>query len=862
MECNRVVRCYSRQVGLLRSSQCPELDACAVADCDKCNGPRCFWSRHIGHSSRQRKMVGGGARSDTWACENSSLLRHLDILNRSQPHLNIFQSHCPPACESLQDCSSCLAAPLAEAGQRGCWWSTRQARCLTPTSASLVCLGGACGKLLVDKGDRCPADCSNYTKCSDCLGRVSCGWCSSNLRPLSGDGRCMQGDLGQPSSLHCGIPHHSATTLPHQSSPNTNLSSWHFAECPLEDECRNGHHGCDPVSQDCEDQLQGFTCHCKEGYIQQAGSCVPVCEQPCQHGTCSAPGVCSCDFAWTGARCQLACKCHGNSNCAGPESLTTCLQCENHTMGDQCESCLPGYVGDPGQEGGRCVSCETVCHGHTSHCFSWQTLAAFKNSSGLLFDIPSETTKEERPISADILSELERVSTRGPRTKAQAVCVNCGSGTRGPKCEACQVGRFRGSKISSLPCRPCFCNLHGDLCHPETGGECNCQNHTTTEGGACTGQRSESGRAGDCWQRQCAKCQEYFVGDPHQGHQCYRAMVVDQDYCLNPEGSRHEYCGDEASPLHEGQTVFFAVQPKFMNVDIRVTIDISQGAVDILLSAHSQLVVVRKNETAGGVHQIHFDPHFGLDINLADYQAAEESSESGTQFFLLPGGMSLSWRDEQVQEQRRLRNLIKKGMRLYVRNAPQLVSNQTVKPPREHFSLRTVSADGLTTFASLRHPNEVVYVRNVQHRLVLYLPETSHDLRSTKFYLVLHAAKNKHVEPTFGNIFFRQDQLHIDLFVFFSVFFSCFFLFLAACVVFWKFKLMADLRRARAQHAVEMTIMARRPFSTQMVFVDADGSKGPSHEPAFSRPSPALQPRRNKNRFHNVCSAHQHHQVG
>jgi len=434
-ECNRVVRCYSRQVGLLRSSHCPELDPCAVADCDKCNGPRCFWSRHIGHSSHQRKMVGGQARSDTWACENSSLLRHLDILNRSHPHLNIFQSHCPPACESLQDCSSCLEAPLAEAGQRGCWWSTGQARCLSPTSASLVCLGGACGKLLVDKVDRCPADCSNYTKCSDCLYRLSCGWCSSNLRPLSGEGHCMQGDLGQPTSaLDCGIGHHGATTLAHQSSPNTNLSSWHFAECPLEDECRNGHHSCDPVSQDCEDQHQGFTCHCKEGYIQQANSCVPVCQQPCQHGTCSAPGVCSCDFAWTGVRCQLACKCHGNSNCAGPESLATCLQCENHTMGDQCQYCLPGYVGDPSQEGGRCVSCETVCHGHTTHCFSRQTLTTFQNSSGLLFDIPSEATKEDRPISVDILSELERVSIRGPRSKAQTVCVNCGYGTRGPKC--------------------------------------------------------------------------------------------------------------------------------------------------------------------------------------------------------------------------------------------------------------------------------------------------------------------------------------------------------------------------------------------------------------------------------------------
>ena len=341
-------------------------------------------------------------------------------------------------------------------------------------------------------------------------------------------------------------------------------------------------------------------------------------------------------------------------------------------------------------------------------------------------------------------------------------------------------------------------------------------------------------------------------------------MVVDQDYCLNPDGSRHEYCGDEATPLQPGQTVFFAVQPKFMNVDIRVTIDISQGAADILLSAHSQMVMVDQNWTSDNVHNIRFDPQFGLDLNLADFKASKKvNGEDDALFFLLPGGMSLSWQDDQVEEQRRLRNLIKKGMRLYVRNAPQLVSNQTVRPPRERFSVRQVNTDGLSTFASLSHPNEVLYIKNVQHRLVIYLPETSHDLRSTKFYLVLHGAKGKNVnEPTFGNIFFRQDQLHIDLFVFFSVFFSCFFLFLAACVVFWKFKLMADLRRARAQHAVEMTIMARRPFSSQMLFVDRAGIKGLSDAPMFHRASPVVQTRRAKNRFHNVCSAHQHHQVG
>jgi len=41
---------------------------------------------------------------------------------------------------------------------------------------------------------------------------------------------------------------------------------------------------------------------------------------------------------------------------------------------------------------------------------------------------------------------------------------------------------------------------------------------------------------------------------------------------------------------------------------------------------------------------------------------------------------------------------------------------------------------------------------------------------------------------SYGSIYFRQDQLHIDLFVFFSVFFSCFFLFLSICVLVWKVK--------------------------------------------------------------------------
>lgn len=68
-----------------------------------------------------------------------------------------------------------------------------------------------------------------------------------------------------------------------------------------------------------------------------------------------------------------------------------------------------------------------------------------------------------------------------------------------------------------------------------------------------------------------------------------------------------------------------------------------------------------------------------------------------------------------------------------------------------------------------------------------------------------------------GALFFRQDQLHIDLFVFFSVFFACFFLFLALLVVAWKIRAEADMRRARRRHAVEMHNMAMRPFSSLSV---------------------------------------------
>ena len=56
---------------------------------------------------------------------------------------------------------------------------------------------------------------------------------------------------------------------------------------------------------------------------------------------------------------------------------------------------------------------------------------------------------------------------------------------------------------------------------------------------------SESGD--DCWRSQCAKCKEYFVGDPRDGHQCYRSMTVDNPYCFDP--TDRPDCDGKPGPL-------------------------------------------------------------------------------------------------------------------------------------------------------------------------------------------------------------------------------------------------------------------------------------------------------------------------
>uniref|UniRef100_A0A8C7G2G8 Uncharacterized protein n=1 Tax=Oncorhynchus kisutch TaxID=8019 RepID=A0A8C7G2G8_ONCKI len=86
-----------------------------------------------------------------------------------------------------------------------------------------------------------------------------------------------------------------------------------------------------------------------------------------------------------------------------------------------------------------------------------------------------------------------------------------------------------------------------------------------------------------------------------------------------------------------------------------------------------------------------------------------------------------------------------------------------------------------------------------------------------------------------GLLFLRLDQAHIDLFVVFSVFFSCFFL--SVCVLLWKIKQFMDFRREQRRHIQEMTKMASRPFAKLTVYLEPEEPHGYQH---FCRSDPFL----------------------
>ena len=63
-----------------------------------------------------------------------------------------------------------------------------------------------------------------------------------------------------------------------------------------------------------------------------SSSCIPVCSQGCERGTCIQPDVCICNFGWTSKNCSVQCQCNGHSNCPNETFSNICTECHNNTQ--------------------------------------------------------------------------------------------------------------------------------------------------------------------------------------------------------------------------------------------------------------------------------------------------------------------------------------------------------------------------------------------------------------------------------------------------------------------------------------------------------------------------------------------------
>lgn len=249
-----------------------------------------------------------------------------------------------------------------------------------------------------------------------------------------------------------------------------------------------------------------------------------------------------------------------------------------------------------------------------------------------------------------------------------------------------------------------------------------------------------------------------------------------------------------------------------MNVDIRIIIDVTQGELDVFMSPQDDSFIVESNDTSG-YHEIFLDNRYNWGPKLKRAH---------------PLNIALQRSDANITS---AKMVLSEKRSFYV---PHI---QDCKSHGGHsFYVKDKHAKDLSTHVTLNQCNTLLRLFGLKNRLVLTLPQNAHNLSATRFFIALRASSGP--EPSYGSVVFRQDQLHIDLFVFFSVFFSCFFLFLAVCVVVWKVKQAADLRRARRQHVVEMLHLAKRPFARVFLSTGAIDLESPqlATHMATSRP--------------------------
>uniref|UniRef100_A0A8C6LXM6 Attractin-like 1b n=1 Tax=Nothobranchius furzeri TaxID=105023 RepID=A0A8C6LXM6_NOTFU len=199
--------------------------------------------------------------------------------------------------------------------------------------------------LICEKNSRssCKKPCSLHTNCANCTSQaMECMWCGSTQRCVDSTAYVISFPYGQ-------------------------CLEWQTTDC-LAQNC-SGLRTCSQCLEQpecgwCGDPSSTGKGLCIEGsYRGPMKRLAKQGQQSPSRDMSLEPGSCPKDkgFEWAFIHCP-ACQCNGHSTCVNG---SVCEQCRNLTTGLHCETCMPGYHGDP-TNGGKCQACK--CNGHANVC--------------------------------------------------------------------------------------------------------------------------------------------------------------------------------------------------------------------------------------------------------------------------------------------------------------------------------------------------------------------------------------------------------------------------------------------------------------------------------------------------------------